>query len=188
MRTLVLACAALLLYGCLTEIGSGDAPPAADEPLDPTPTPGAEDDAAAPPVTDAQASAEDATAPALADGGTDAAMPICPAGSKKACGSSANGQDTSTIFECGNKGAAKLESCVFGCVPDGAGARCFDIKPCCDHIKAANAASNNICHAAPGTVVCPPTRGGGYCDPNGDANYIDGDFNKGALHFQMFCM
>lgn len=189
MRSLVPSAAALLLLGCLTGIDSSDSVPVDDEPLDPAQAPAGGDDAGGSTGEDASepTGTDAATGPSV-DAAADATSPICPVGSKKACGTKANGQDTSTIFECANKGAAKLESCVFGCVEGGSGARCFDIKPCCDHIKAANAASNNICHAAPGTAVCPPTRAGGYCDPNGDANYVDGDFNQGALHFQMFCM
>ena len=38
---------------------------------------------------------------------------------------------------------------------------------------------------APG--VCSATKPGGYCDPNGDGAYFDGDFTKGNMEHSAKC-
>ena len=42
-----------------------------------------------------------------------------------------------------------------------------------------------FCNLAPG--VCSATKPGGYCDPNGDGAYFDGDFTKGAQEHAAKC-
>ncbi len=45
--------------------------------------------------------------------------------------------------------------------------------------------ADNVCDLAPGT--CSATMPGGYCDPNGDGAYFDGDFNLGWKEYQAKC-
>lgn len=47
-------------------------------------------------------------------------------------------------------------------------------------MKARPAPDNtNLCHVLPETAGCPMTARGGYCDPNGDRSYTDGDWVRG---------
>jgi len=46
---------------------------------------------------------------------------------------------------------------------------------------------NNYCLHAPSTPGCPMTFPGGYCDPNGDGSFTDGDWNRGYYEFQQYC-
>jgi hypothetical protein len=46
---------------------------------------------------------------------------------------------------------------------------------------------NNFCQHAPNTAGCPMTMAGGYCDPNGDGSYADGDWNKGWYDYHDAC-
>ncbi len=46
---------------------------------------------------------------------------------------------------------------------------------------------NNFCQHAPNTADCPMTMPGGYCDPNGDGSYVDGDWPKGYYDYAAAC-
>lgn len=48
--------------------------------------------------------------------------------------------------------------------------------------------TDNYCQHGPSTFGCPMTSPGGYCDPNGDANFSDGDWNRGWYEYQDYCM
>lgn len=50
------------------------------------------------------------------------------------------------------------------------------------------APSNNLCHNAASTPGCPMTYPGGYCDPNGDASFFDGNWDKGWYDYQAYCL
>ena len=45
--------------------------------------------------------------------------------------------------------------------------------------------ADNVCDLAPGT--CSATLPGGYCDPDGDGAYFDGDFTLGWKEYQAKC-
>ena len=45
--------------------------------------------------------------------------------------------------------------------------------------------TTTFCNLAPGT--CSATKPGGYCDPNGDGAYFDGDFTKGNMEHAAKC-
>ncbi len=47
--------------------------------------------------------------------------------------------------------------------------------------------TDNYCHHAPQTNGCPMTFPGGYCDPNGDGSYADGDWTRGYNEYQSYC-
>lgn len=47
--------------------------------------------------------------------------------------------------------------------------------------------TNNFCHHAPRTTNCPMTFPGGYCDPNGNSQYEDADWNLGFFHYLGNC-
>lgn len=47
------------------------------------------------------------------------------------------------------------------------------------------AAAMNLCGLPPGT--CEPVKPGGYCDPNGDSNFADGDWVLGWEHWSALC-
>ena len=36
--------------------------------------------------------------------------------------------------------------------------------------------------------VCSATARGGYCDPNGDGSFIDGDHTRGFLEWKAKCL
>lgn len=46
---------------------------------------------------------------------------------------------------------------------------------------------DNRCANPPNTAGCPMTSPGGYCDPNGDGNFTDGDWTKGWYDHQGEC-
>jgi len=46
---------------------------------------------------------------------------------------------------------------------------------------------NNFCHHPPRTTNCPMTFPGGYCDPNGNSQYEDADWNLGFFHYLGNC-
>jgi hypothetical protein len=46
---------------------------------------------------------------------------------------------------------------------------------------------DNFCSHPPSTNGCPMTFPGGYCDPNGDASYTDGDWVQGYYGYQAQC-
>ncbi len=50
-----------------------------------------------------------------------------------------------------------------------------------------NGWTDNFCFHPPGTTDCPMTHPGGYCDPNGDASYEDGDWNRGFTEYKAQC-
>jgi len=47
--------------------------------------------------------------------------------------------------------------------------------------------AENFCHLAPRTSGCPMTAAGGYCDPDGDGQYDDGDWDRGASDYDSVC-
>jgi len=46
---------------------------------------------------------------------------------------------------------------------------------------------DNFCSWPPSTLGCPMTDRGGYCDPNGDASYTDGDWVRGYYEYAAAC-
>lgn len=56
--------------------------------------------------------------------------------------------------------------------------KCLSDCPCAPGIT-------TFCNLAPG--VCSATKPGGYCDPNGDGAYFDGDFTKGNMEHSAKC-
>lgn len=46
---------------------------------------------------------------------------------------------------------------------------------------------DNFCAHPPGTDGCEMTWGGGYCDPNGDGSYDDGDWERGWADYHAQC-
>ncbi len=44
-------------------------------------------------------------------------------------------------------------------------------------------AFDNFCDHPPSTQGCAMTQPGGYCDPNGDSSYTDGDWNRGYYEY-----
>ncbi|MEZ4445379.1 MAG: hypothetical protein R3B72_40270 [Polyangiaceae bacterium] len=46
---------------------------------------------------------------------------------------------------------------------------------------------DNFCGHAPNTAGCPMTQPGGYCDPNGDGSYSDGDWTLGWYEYAAAC-
>ena len=56
--------------------------------------------------------------------------------------------------------------------------KCISDCPCSPGIT-------TFCNLAPG--VCSATKPGGYCDPNGDGQFFDGDFTKGNLEHGAKC-
>ena len=47
--------------------------------------------------------------------------------------------------------------------------------------------TDNYCQHGPNTFGCPMTQPGGYCDPNGDGSYSDGDWNRGWFEYNDYC-
>lgn len=47
--------------------------------------------------------------------------------------------------------------------------------------------TDNYCQHPARTSGCPMTQAGGYCDPNGDASYSDGDWNRGYYEYAQYC-
>lgn len=45
----------------------------------------------------------------------------------------------------------------------------------------------NICHYGPSYPGCPATFPGGYCDPNGDGSFVDGDWDRGHREYIEIC-
>lgn len=45
--------------------------------------------------------------------------------------------------------------------------------------------ADNVCDLAPG--ACPVTMPGGYCDPDGDGAFFDGDWDQGWLDYKATC-
>lgn len=46
---------------------------------------------------------------------------------------------------------------------------------------------SNFCHYGPNTPNCAMTQPGGYCDPNGDGSYQDGDWDQGWYDYNDQC-
>lgn len=46
---------------------------------------------------------------------------------------------------------------------------------------------DNFCFYGVNNPSCPPTQPGGYCDPNGDGSFEDGDWDRGWYEYQDFC-
>ncbi|UXI68643.1 PA14 domain-containing protein [Tahibacter amnicola] len=47
--------------------------------------------------------------------------------------------------------------------------------------------ADNYCQHGPSTPGCPMTSPGGYCDPNGNGGYEDGDWTRGYYEYQQYC-
>lgn len=63
--------------------------------------------------------------------------------------------------------------------------RSVEVPEACGCPDAENA--NNFCHLPPRTAGCPMTAPGGYCDPDGDGSYEDGDWDRGWSDFDTTC-
>jgi hypothetical protein len=50
---------------------------------------------------------------------------------------------------------------------------------CCPLANDPTGNNDNICDVPPDSADCGPTQPGGYCDPNGDGLYDDGDWQRG---------
>jgi hypothetical protein len=48
--------------------------------------------------------------------------------------------------------------------------------------------ADNYCQHGPSTSGCPMTYPGGYCDPNGDGGYGDGDWVLGWTEYNNYCL
>lgn len=46
---------------------------------------------------------------------------------------------------------------------------------------------NNFCHYGPSYAGCPMTAPGGYCDPNGDGSFAEGNWDQGWYDWQAQC-
>jgi hypothetical protein len=46
---------------------------------------------------------------------------------------------------------------------------------------------DNFCHYGPSYPGCPMTAPGGYCDPNGDGSFVEGDWNQGWFDWHAQC-
>jgi hypothetical protein len=46
---------------------------------------------------------------------------------------------------------------------------------------------DNFCFYSPSTSGCSMTYPGGYCDPNGDGDYSEGDWVRGYFEYQEAC-
>lgn len=102
-----------------------------------------------------------------------------------ACGKP-DGSDQGSTYACASGTWSKVESCEFGC--EGGACKANTYQACCDVVKALpSGAKDNFCFAPPGTGACSMTAAGGYCDPNGDASYADGDWNRGFGDFAKYC-
>ena len=47
--------------------------------------------------------------------------------------------------------------------------------------------ADNYCQHGPNTPGCPMTSNHGYCDPNNDGSYSDGDWNRGWYEYNDYC-
>jgi hypothetical protein len=81
---------------------------------------------------------------------------------------------------CGDGSCNGTETCA-SCQQD-----CADACTACP-CKDGDPNFNNVCHWPPNTPNCPPTTPGGYCDPNGDGSYDDGDWQKGFYEYADKC-
>lgn len=86
-------------------------------------------------------------------------------------------QDCGACAECPNDSCGAGESCI-SCAQDCGECTC----PC-----SGDPNFNNFCHHGPNTAGCPMTQPGGYCDPNGDGSYEDGDWNMGYFDYLAQC-
>lgn len=87
-------------------------------------------------------------------------------------------QDCGACASCPNGQCGEGESCQ-SCPDDCGECTC----PC----NPGDPNFNNFCYWPPNTGGCPMTMGGGYCDPNGDGSYQDGDWNQGWYDYQAQC-
>lgn len=67
--------------------------------------------------------------------------------------------------------------------PDPTGDPPFPSCPCNTHIPE----MDNFCDNPPNTPGCPMTAPGGYCDPNGDSSYTDGNWEQGWEDWHAQC-
>jgi hypothetical protein len=63
----------------------------------------------------------------------------------------------------------------------------YTAEPTGDCCRPDDADVTNFCHLPPDTAGCTMTARGGYCDPNRDADYTDGDWVHGYFHYQQIC-
>ncbi len=106
-------------------------------------------------------------APACGDGSCNGA---------EDCGSCSD--DCGACASCPNNQCGDGESCL-SCPADCGNCTC----PCNPN----DPNFNNFCYYGPNTGGCPMTLAGGYCDPNGDGSYQDGDWNQGWYDYQAQC-
>jgi len=86
-------------------------------------------------------------------------------------------QDCGECDVCGNGVCGNGETCG-SCAEDCGECMC----PCSE-----DPGIDNFCFYAPNTPECPMTAPGGYCDPNGDGSYDDGDWNQGYFAYLEQC-
>ncbi len=87
-------------------------------------------------------------------------------------------QDCGSCAGCPNGQCGEGESCQ-SCAADCGQCTC----PCNPN----DPNFNNFCYYGPNTAGCPMTLAGGYCDPNGDGSYQDGDWNLGYYEYLAQC-
>ncbi len=123
-----------------------------------------------------------------ADAGADAPPPV----DTPTCqnGALACGKPDGNVYTCMNGTWTKTKTCTYGCEMQNGTAACKPnpLAACCAVIKARPTQNDNFCFAAPGTAECPMTATGGYCDPNGDKSYTDGDWVRGYNEFRKYCL
>lgn len=68
-----------------------------------------------------------------------------------------------------------------------AAASTFDLTACCALVKAKATQNDNLCFGGVANPDCPMTLPGGYCDPNGDGSFDDGDWPRGWAELRAAC-
>lgn len=86
-------------------------------------------------------------------------------------------EDCGECDPCGNGVCGNGESCA-SCPGDCGECVC----PCQEDLG-----FDNFCFYEPNTPDCPMTAPGGYCDPNGDGSYDDGDWTQGFTDYAEQC-
>src|SRR5262245_29470198 len=62
-----------------------------------------------------------------------------------------------------------------------------DTAPSMPNTCPCRAGTDNFCANPPNTPDCPMTARGGYCDPNGDGSFVDGDWVRGYNEYARAC-
>lgn len=183
--------AMMVLVGCAAEAAKRELPTRTDDVArdqgseDPESTDDAlqasSENELAPPGGDASAPDPPAPAPAPAP----APPPTTCTDGANACGK-ADGTDKGNVYTCSGGQWTRSKTCSYGC--SGGACKPNPFQACCDLVKTLTSPGNdNLCFAQPGTSACPMTAAGGYCDPNGDRSYTDGDWKRGYDEFRTYC-